>query len=138
MYYGVLLITERFVIGRDRLNRIPGFLRVPVIFVLAAVGWVLFYHTDLSLAMRQLGAMMGIGRNLELMTPLTAAVIRKYSVLPLLAMIASMPILPAMKKRLGEGRIPETLSYIAATGLLLLSMIFLVGQSYNPFIYFRF
>ena len=109
-----------------------------MIFVLAMIGWVLFYHTDLTLAARQLGAMVGIGTDIQLIDPLTAAVIRKYSVLPLIALIACMPVLPALKKKAGAGRTAETLSYIAATGLMLLSLIFLVGQSYNPFIYFRF
>ncbi len=137
MYYGILLITERFVIGRERMEKIPSVLRMPLIFVIAMFGWVLFYHTDLSLALRQTGAMIGIGSGVQLTDPLTTAVVRKYSVLPLIAAFASLPVLPALKKRM-TGRISETLSYIAATVLIILSVIFLTGQSYNPFIYFRF
>ena len=137
MYYGVLLITERFVIGRERMDKIPSVFRIPLIFIISMLGWVLFYHTDLLLALRQMGAMIGIGIDGQLVDPLAGAVIRKYSVLPVIAALASLPILPALKKRF-TGRFPETLSYIAATLLILLSVIFLVGQSYNPFIYFRF
>ncbi|MBQ9902416.1 MAG: MBOAT family protein [Clostridia bacterium] len=138
MYYGLLLITERFVIGRERLNKLPYLLRAPAIFVLAVIGWVLFYHTDLSLAARQLCAMIGIGNHLQLVDPLTAAVVRKYSVLPLMALIAAMPVLPAVRKLADDNRVTRALSYVAATVLMLLSLVFLVGQSYNPFIYFRF
>ena len=137
MYYGILLITERFVIGRERLDRVPSFLRIPVIFILAMLGWVLFYHTDLTLAFRQIGAMIGIGADVQFADPPSAAVIRKYSVMPLIAAVAALPVIPALKKRLSS-RVSEPLSYIAATLLMLLSVIFLVGQSYNPFIYFRF
>ena len=138
MYYGVLLIVERFVIGRERVEKIPYVFRLPVIFVITVFGWVLFYHTDLSLAIRQISAMIGVGSNLQLIDPLTAAIIRKYSVLPIIAAICSLPVLPALKKRLGSGRAVDTISYIAATVLMVLAMVFLVGQSYNPFIYFRF
>ena len=138
MYYGVLLITERFVIGRERMDKIPYIFRLPVIFVITMLGWVLFYHTDLSLAFRQIGAMFGIGFNIQLIDPLTSAVIRKYSVLPLIAAVASLPVLPALKKHSGQGGFTEALSYAAATVLMVLSAVFLVGQSYNPFIYFRF
>lgn len=138
MYYGVLLIIEKYVIGRDKIEKIPFIVRIPFVFVIAMIGWVLFYHTDLSLAFRQIGAMFGIGgAGMELVDPLTAAVIRKYSVLPLIAAVASLPILPAIKKRF-SGAAAQTLSYVAATALMVLSIIFLVGQSYNPFIYFRF
>ena len=136
MYYGVLLITERFVIKRERLKKIPALIRIPFFFVVAMIGWVLFYHTDLSMAFRQLGAMIGIGS--ELTDPLTMAVIRKYSALPVIAAVASLPIVPSLAKRFGQNRGAQILSYLLATCLLILSYVFLVGQSYNPFIYFRF
>ena len=74
--------------------------------------------------------------------PGTMAVIRKYTVLPLIAAIASLPILPRLKAWLGkheklEGA-ADIVSLVCLTALMLLSMIFIVGQSYNPFIYFRF
>lgn len=137
MYYGVLLIVERFVIGRERMNQIAYAVRLPVIFIITMIGWVLFYHTNLSLAFRQIMAMFGIGAS-QLIDPLTAAVVRKYSLLPLIAAVACLPIIPSLKKRLGSGTAVQTVSYIAATGLIVLAFIFLVGQTYNPFIYFRF
>ena len=69
--------------------------------------------------------------------PLALAVVRKYSVFPLIAMTACLPIVPLFRKRF-SGQWTEVVSYAAATVLLLLSLIFLIGQSYNPFIYFRF
>ena len=139
MYYGILLIIERFLIGRDRMNRIPYALRLPIILIITMFGWVLFYHTDLSLAIRQMGAMVGLGGSgVPLIDSVTAAVIRKYSFLPVIAALACLPVIPAINKRIGTSVAAEALSYILATCLMIISLIFLAGQSYNPFIYFRF
>lgn len=144
MYYGLLMIFERFVIGRKRLEKLPYALRLPVIMLLTVCGWVIFYHTDLALAGRQFMAMAGIGisdaglTGIPFTDHLTLAVIRKYSLLPLIAVVACLPVLPAVKNKLLRNGISETVSYVLATVLLLISLIFLVGQSFNPFIYFRF
>ena len=66
----------------------------------------------------------------------------QYSVFPLLAFLCSLPVVPAVKKALlgrrgGKKRV--FLVRAVSTALLFaLSIVFLVGQSYNPFIYFRF
>ncbi len=144
MYYGLLMLFERFVIGRKRMENIPYAVRLPVVFLLTVFGWVIFYHTDLTMAARQLMAMIGIGVSeggmtvLPFINPLTLAVIRKYSFIPLVAAVACLPILPAVKNRLPQNGFTQAASYVLATGLLLISLVFLVGQSFNPFIYFRF
>ncbi len=142
-YYGLLIVAERFVIGRKRWERIPYAVRLPLVLLLTVWGWVLFYHTNLLLGIRQLSAMAGIALTEQGVTlatlsdPLALAVVRKYSVFPLIAMTACLPIVPLFRKRF-SGQWTEVVSYAAATVLLLLSLIFLIGQSYNPFIYFRF
>ena len=69
-------------------------------------------------------------------------VMRQYSVFPLLAFVFSLPVVPALSKRLRAARDGERKAALAravCTALLFaLSLVFLVGQSYNPFIYFRF
>lgn len=141
-YYGLLILFERFVIGRKRLERIPAVLSVLPTFILTVFGWVLFYYTDISLAAEHLCAMFGAdisaGTRAALTDARTLAVVRQYSLFPLIAAVCCLPIVPALKKKLGGSRAAQLASYAAATALLVLSVIFLIGQSYNPFIYFRF
>jgi len=140
LYYGVILIVERFVFG-DRLKRAPGILTVPYTLLIIMVGWMIFYYTDLGSMLRHIGAMFGIAAD-GIADAVTLAVIRKYTVLPLVGVIAALPVLPAIKKRLQPDaltwRIAAAGSAVVLTGVLVLSLIFIVGQSYNPFIYFRF
>ena len=140
LYYGVLIILEKLVLADFR-EKLPGAAQHIAALFLIVVGWTVFYYTDMGCLGKHLGAMFGIG-TAGLSDPVTMAVIRKYTVLPLIAAIASLPILPRLKAWLGkheklEGA-ADIVSLVCLTALMLLSMIFIVGQSYNPFIYFRF
>lgn len=140
LYYGVLIILEKLVLADFR-EKLPGAAQHITALFLIVVGWTVFYYTDMGCLGKHLGAMFGIG-TAGLSDPVTMAVIRKYTVLPLIAAIASLPILPRLKAWLGkheklEGA-ADIVSLVCLTALMLLSMIFIVGQSYNPFIYFRF
>ena len=46
-------------------------------------------------------------------------------------------MVPALAKKLPE-RLRDALGLLLSIALLAASLLFLVGQSYNPFIYFRF
>ncbi len=140
LYYGVLIILEKLVLADFR-EKLPGAAQHIAALFLIVVGWTVFYYTNMGCLGKHLGAMFGIGAA-GLSDPVTMAVIRKYTVLPLIAAIASLPILPRLKAWLGkheklEGA-ADIVSLVCLTALMLLSMIFIVGQSYNPFIYFRF
>ena len=140
LYYGVLIILEKLVLADFR-EKLPGAAQHIAALLLIVVGWTVFYYTDMGCLGKHLGAMFGIGAA-GLSDPVTMAVIRKYTVLPLIAAIASLPILPRLKAWLGKHEKLEgaavIVSLVCLTALMLLSMIFIVGQSYNPFIYFRF
>ena len=140
LYYGMLIILEKLVLADFR-EKLPGAAQHIAALFLIVVGWTVFYYTDMSCFGKHLGAMFGIGAA-GLSDPVTMAVIRKYTVLPLIVAIASLPVLPRLKAWLGkheklEGA-ADIVSLVCLTALMLLSMIFIVGQSYNPFIYFRF
>ena len=147
LYYGALLLLERFVLSRV-LEKLPGALRWVLTMLLVVVGWVIFYYTDLANVGTHLLAMVGLGRTggAYVRLPLTdeklRSVLRIYSWLPALAFVLAFPILPALKRRLKSGRglrhLEEGAANLGCAALLGLSVLFLIGQSYNPFIYFRF
>ena len=140
LYYGVLIILEKLVLADFR-EKLPGAVQHIAALFLIVVGWTVFYYTDMGCLGKHLGAMFGIGAS-GLSDPVTMAVMRKYTVLPLIAAVASLPVLPRLKAWLGKHEkldgAADIVSLVCLTALMLLSMIFIVGQSYNPFIYFRF
>ena len=148
LYFGVLLILERFALKRV-IEKTPKAIRWALTFAIAVVGWAIFYETDPAALGDTLRALLGYARDaaggraaLPLLDEGARKVIAQYSVFPLLAFVCSLPVVPAVKKALlarprGEKLVP--IARAVSTALLfVLSIVFLVGQSYNPFIYFRF
>ena len=139
LYYGLLILLERFVLARA-LPRIPKAIRILVTFFFAMTGWILFYHTSLSAGFGHLLALFGVG--VQGTDAGVKEVLSKYTVLPLIAAFCSLPVVPAAKawaeKRPARKTALDIAVPILETALFVLSLAFLVGQSYNPFIYFRF
>ncbi|MBR3186368.1 MAG: MBOAT family protein [Oscillospiraceae bacterium] len=135
LYFGVLLILERFVF-KTILEKTPGAIRWLLTFVIAVIGWVIFYYTDLPALGQHLCALFGVGIS-GLSDAAAAAVVRKYTVYPLVAWLLSLPVVPAVAAKLPR-RLRSALALVFSVVLLGASLLFLVGQSYNPFIYFRF
>jgi len=135
LYFGVLLILERFVF-KTILEKTPGAIRWLLTFVIAVIGWVIFYYTDLPALRQHLCALFGVGVS-GLSDAAAAAVVRKYTVYPLVAWLLSLPVVPAVAAKLSP-RLRSALALVLSVALLGASLLFLVGQSYNPFIYFRF
>ena len=135
LYFGVLLILERFVF-KTILEKTPGAIRWLLTFVIAVIGWVIFYYTDLPALGQHLCALFGVGIS-GLSDAAAAAVVRKYTVYPLIAWVLSLPVVPAVAAKLSP-RLRSALALVLSVALLGASLLFLVGQSYNPFIYFRF
>ncbi len=111
-------------------------------FLLSLIGWVLFYHAEgLAGAGAHLGALFGIGAS-GLTDAKTLAVLARYALYLPIPLAASFPIVPAVRRffakrdRLAGFYAP--LAAIAAVTIGIVSLLFLIGQSYNPFIYFRF
>ena len=72
----------------------------------------------------------------------TLQTIRTYTVFPLIACVLALPILPSlerfMRQRIRLMRTAQLLSVILLTLGVALSIMNLISDSYNPFLYFRF
>ncbi len=133
LYFFLLIVLERFVL-RGLLPRIPAFFRIPVTFALVLTGWVIFYFTDFAEMMAAFSSLVGISSagRLPIATPGLLAVVRKYSFFPAIAFFAAFPLWRKTALRL------RPLAPVVLTAVFVLSLLFIVGESYNPFIYFRF
>lgn len=139
LYFCVLQLLEKFALGRVR-EKLPAIARWAINLILIVVSFVIFYYTDMGLVTRHISAMLGVG-SVGFIDARSRLVIRTYSFFPLLAFVCSMPIAP-MLNRLGRGLLGskafEIVKSVALSACVALAVLFLVGQSYNPFIYFQF
>lgn len=135
LYYGFLLILEKFVLKKF-LDRLPSFVQHIYTLFIIIIGWGLFYFTDVG----QLGEFMVDLFNFGNGICGDQAFNLIMSNLPMLiiAAVASTPLAAMLYNRFEHTRfmwIPETLYCM---GVLAVSTASLVNQSYNPFLYFRF
>lgn len=135
LYYGLLLILEKFVLKKF-LDRLPSFVQHIYTLFIIIIGWGLFYFTDVG----QLGEFMVDLFNFGNGICGAQAFNLIMSNLPMLiiAAVASTPLATMLYTRFEHTRfmwIPETLYCM---GVLAVSTASLVNQSYNPFLYFRF
>lgn len=135
LYYGcMLLIEKKFLLGCLREHRLLGWCCTAVVVLW---GWALFYYTDWAQLQQFLLVFLGLRPGIALWDLRAVSVVQQYFwLLPVLAVGATH--YPArLWQRLQLGRLPG----VNFTGLLalgLLCVVLLVGQSYNPFLYFRF
>ena len=136
LLFALLLALEKLWLGR-LMEKLPGWLvRIPVLAVLL-VSFVLFNADSLSQALSDTAGMFGLG-DLPLTSADTLYHLRSYGPLLLLAMVGATPLPRNAVRRLEGSRVLPWLEPVALCALLLAVTAFLVGGSFNPFLYFRF
>ena len=135
LYYGLLLILEKFVLKRF-LEKLPAVLQHVYTIFIVIIGWGLFYFTDMSQLGSFLTDLFNFGNGLCGAQALT--LILSYLPLLIVAAIASTPLGAKLYSRFSDTRHIWILETLFCVVILLVSTASLVDQSYNPFLYFRF
>ena len=140
LYYGVLLILEKHVWG-GLMDRLPGVIQHIYTFVLVMVGWVFFFSPDLGSALDYIGMMFGMGAS-ALADRQAVFLLTTHWLLFLLCILGSSSIgwtiLRAFMESYKKGRTQRIMSCVIYMGIFLVSVAFLVTETFNPFLYFRF
>ena len=144
LFFGVLIALERLGL-RNLLEKLPGFISHFYLLFAVLISWVIFYFTDLSRVAQYLGIMFGLsGQPLTNSQTLLALegnlfwlILAVVFCLPL-ARIASQQITAAAAVSRPRQIILGILVPVMNLGILLICTAMLSGQSYNPFLYYRF
>ena len=136
LYYGVLLILEKLLLGA-RIEHVPKLLRWLLTFTLVNLGWVLFHVTDLSALGSVLRLMFGREAfQWRALLALDTSVISKLAAIPL-----GLPLSFPIRERLrgAGGSLPrEAIISAAYVALFIVCVMFLLSSTFTPFIYFNF
>lgn len=143
LWFGLFISLERLFL-RKWLERIPRLFSHLYLILVVLIGWVLFYFTDLSSMWTVLGRMFGIG-NPGALDSLSVTRLMNYIFFIPAAIIGCLPIAPRIRELLTTKgtRFYAPAALIAleiavCVILLVVCTAMLVGESYNPFLYFRF
>ncbi len=141
--FGLLIILEKLFLLKF-LEKIPAvFSHIYGLFVIL-IGWAVFYFTDMGQLGSCLKAMFGIG--VPLADELTRSALLNNIYLIAAAVILSAPVCRFVSDKLQKAERKSTAAFTAikcirtvmTAALLTVSSLMLVGQTYNPFLYFRF
>lgn len=136
LYFGVILIIEKFILMKY-LEKLPSFFRHVYTLSLILVSWVIFAFdnfneglTYIKVLFNSSGGGLYNGNSLYLLST--------NIILFLILIIASTNIPKTMWQRVNIKFKGITIENIYLLIILILSIAYLVDQSYNPFLYFRF
>lgn len=138
LYYGIILMIEKYVTGRF-LEKLPEGVRVIYNMLLVMIGWVLFFSPDIASALSYLGRMFGVSAA-GFADRQALYLIKSNWMLILTALIGSTPVMHRLVSVLFYDEEQPRPGLCAALygGMFLLSVAYLVAEAYNPFLYFRF
>lgn len=141
MYFGIIVMAEKYTVIKIK-DKIPAvFLHIYSLFVIV-LGWALFYFEDFKKLWQFLGILFGnakSGWNLMTQTALAG-----NSFLLIACVICSLPIAKYIRglyekcdKNAGAAAAVTIGKTIWSAALLVISTLLLVGNTSNPFLYFR-
>ena len=165
LYYGVLLVLEKYVWGKG-LSRLPGVLQHGYTLLIVVVGFVVFVFDDMNALGLYLQSMTGLLGN-DLWGAECGWYLSNYGVVLAAAVLLAFPVYPWAREKAaaGSGASESAVSETTATGtatagsgamlalkhglftagtlagyglLFMLTVAYLVNDTYNPFLYFRF
>jgi len=138
VYYGVLLLAEKFVLGKH-LKKLPTLFQHIYCLFFVMLGWNLFVFEDMGHGTKFLKALFGLYRQ-EFLNRETVYLLYNHAILLILCILGSTHLPQNAGKwlsaKLAGGSAVFRNAFYA--GLFLLSVAWLVDATFNPFLYFRF
>jgi len=127
VYFGILLMIEKLFLNKY-FNKFPVILRWCYAFILVNVGWIIFRvenFSNISLNFTVEGLENFFANNYNLINQIPFLI---------LAFVLSFPIFPLLESKIKNEYIINLVLII----IFVISICFLINNTYNPFIYFRF
>lgn len=143
LYFGLLLLLEKFVIGKF-LSKLWSPLQHIYALFFIVLGWLLFRAESLGYAVQYLGVMFGF-KGQPLVSNQALFYLFEYKIELILAVVASIPVYPFIRQKLMsiESKVLSSainyyLKPVVLLGFFGFCIMYLINSTFNPFIYFRF
>ena len=127
LYFGIILVLEKLFL-LDKLKDFPNFIKHIYVIFLVSISWVLFEISNLSDILKYIKAMC--------FNKVVVDSIFYYLFIPniVLIIISILSSTPLFKNIIKKKAIKQ---FMVLLGLII-SITFLLDESFNPFLYFRF
>ena len=138
LYYGVILIIEKYVLS-PVLDRLPDVVRHIYSIVLVVIGWVLFFSSSFGQAADYIRVMFGAGAH-GFADRESMYLLKSNLILWLILIFGSTPLVHFRYEHMLRTKKWNTtiINSVVYAALFIVCIAYLVTETYNPFLYFRF
>ena len=138
IYHGFWMTIERLIRNCKLYKNIPNIIKNISTYIIVIIGWVFFASNGIKAAIRYLKYMFGLS-SLDFIQFEFSYFFDKYTIFFLIiSIICALPIKNLIKKKINNEVVIEIISSIFALIILILSILYIVNNSYKPFIYAQF
>ena len=135
LYYGIFLMLEKFIL-KKYIEKLPKVFKHIYTLFIVVIGWTIFAFDDTKVLFSYLSNMFNIFKY-PIVDSMFFYYIKNYIVVLVLSVIFSMPIYNNLSKKI-DRRYKYILVYIVYLILFVITLSYIVSDTYNPFLYFRF
>lgn len=140
LMFGIILIIEKLFLNKY-LEKLPSFIRRIYVLFIVMISFIIFNADTISDAISNIIGLFGFNKE-TFINNYTIYYLKSYFIILIIAIIASTPLikkqLENMKKNKFMNKLINILEPIYIVTLLLIVTSYLIDNSYNPFLYFRF
>ena len=138
--FGVILIIEKFLIGKY-LEKLPTFIKRIYVLFIVIISFIIFNANNMQEAITNIVGLFGAnGENF--INQFTIYYLKSYAIILVIGIIGATPIprniIQKLQQKSKLKKIINTLEPVYIVILLVIVTAYLVDNSYNPFLYFRF
>ena len=140
LMYGIMLIIEKLLLTKH-LEKMPSILQRIYVLFTVMISFIIFNANSIGEAWNNIIGLFGANGE-SLINASTVYYLKSYLVVLVIAIIGSTPLLKniieKLKTKTNANKIINLLEPIAMASILIIVTAYLVDNSYNPFLYFRF
>ena len=133
LYYGILLLLEKFVL-KKYIDKLPDFVKHIYTIVLVFIGWMIFAFDDSKYLFEFIKALTSN----KFVDSAFLYYFKNYFLILVTAIVFSLPVYPKVKEKMNNTIFTSLLSISIYVILFIITLSYLVSDTYNPFLYFRF
>ena len=133
LYYGILLLLEKFVL-KKYIDKLPDFVKHIYTIILVFIGWMIFAFDD----SKYLFAFIKALTSNKFVDSAFLYYFKNYFLILVIATLFSLPVYPKVKEKMNNTIFTSLLSISIYVILFIITLSYLVSDTYNPFLYFRF
>lgn len=140
LMFGIMLIIEKLFLTKH-LEKMPSILQRIYVLFIVMISFIIFNANSIGEAWNNIIGLFGANGE-SLINASTVYYLKSYLVVLVIAIIGSTPLLKniieKLKTKTNANKIINLLEPIAMASILIIVTAYLVDNSYNPFLYFRF